>query len=278
MTPTVAGLFVYPIKSCRGIAPRRAIVAVQGFEHDRAWMVVDPGESPMRFLTQREIPRMALIRTALTPEDLVLEAPEAPALRIPLGIQGDANRAVVWRSTVDVFDQGDDVARWLSEFTGRTVRLVRFDQRTERPCNPEFAGNTGANTQFADGYPILVIGSASLADLNQRLEAIGESPLPMNRFRPNLVVDGLGAYDEDHLAALRIGDVELQLVKPCTRCQITTTDQDSAAVGRQPLQMLGSYRNDPRFGGVTFGMNAVVTRGAGRAIGVGDTVELDWSF
>lgn len=278
MTPTVAGLFVYPIKSCRGIAPRRAVVAVQGFEYDRAWMVVDPGESPARFLTQREIPRMALIRTTLTPDDLALEAPEASALRIPLDLRGNANRAVVWRSTVDVFDQGDEVARWLSEFIGRAVRLVRFDQRTERPCNPEFAGDTGANTQFADGYPILVISSASLADLNQRLEALGESPLPMNRFRPNLVIDGLGAYDEDHLAALRIGDVELQFVKPCTRCQITTTDQDTAAVGRQPLAVLGSYRNDPRFGGVTFGMNAVVTRGAGRAIGVGDAVDLDWSF
>jgi uncharacterized protein YcbX len=278
MTPTVAGLFVYPVKSCRGIAPQRAIVAVPGFEHDRAWMVVDPRESPMRFLTQREIPRMALIRTELASDALVLEAPEAPATRIPLDLAGSPNHAVVWRSTVDVFDQGDDAARWLSEFTGRTVRLVRFDQRTERFCNPEFAGDTGAHTQFADGYPILVISSASLADLNQRLEAIGESPLPMNRFRPNLVIDGLEAYDEDHLAALRIGDVELRLVKPCTRCQITTTDQDTAAVGRQPLALLGSYRNDPRFGGVSFGMNAVVTRGAGRAIGMGDAVDVDWSF
>jgi uncharacterized protein YcbX len=232
----------------------------------------------MHFLTQREIPRMALIRTQFAHDALVLEAPAASPIRIPLDPKGDPKSAVVWRSTVDAFDQGDDVAQWLSDFTGRDVRLVRFDQRTERPCNPEFAGDTGANTQFADGYPILVVSTASLSELNERLEAIGETPLPMNRFRPNLVVDGLGAHDEDHIAALRVGDVELRLVKPCTRCQITTTDQETAVVGLQPLAIMATYRNDPRFGGLTFGMNAIVTRGAGRTIAMGDTVELDWRF
>ena len=278
MSASVAGLFVYPVKSCRGIACQSAEVAVQGFAHDRAWMLVDPDESPMRFLTQRELPRLSLVRTTLDDDALMLEAPDAPPMRIPFELVGPSVRAVVWRSTVDAFDQGDDVARQLSASVGRRVRLVRFDMRTERPCNPEFAGDTGANTQFADGYPILVLGTASLAELNRRLALAGESPVPMNRFRPNLVIDGLEAHDEDHLAALRIGDVELRLVKPCTRCQITTTDQDTAAVGRQPLAVLGSYRNDSRFDGVTFGMNAIVTRGAGRTIALGDEISLDWRF
>ena len=130
MTPTVAGLFVYPVKSCRGIAPQRAIVAVPGFEHDRAWMVVDPGESPMRFLTQREIPRMALIRTELTPDAIVLEAPEAPAMRIPLDLVGSPNRAVVWRSTVAIPARGRTSSGSSAPTIARGVPSGRSSERS----------------------------------------------------------------------------------------------------------------------------------------------------
>ena len=191
---------------------------------------------------------------------------------------GAGCRVGVWRDTVAAIDQGDAAAKWISQFTGADLRVVRFDTRSRRPCNPEYAGDTGAHTGFADGYPVLVIGSQSLDDLNQKLGRSGSPALPMNRFRPNIVIDGLDAYDEDHLSRLTVGDVELRLVKPCVRCRITTTDQASAEVGDEPLRTLSGYRNNPRLGGVTFGMNAIVTRGAGLPITAGSPASIEWAF
>jgi uncharacterized protein YcbX len=278
MTPTIGGLFVYPVKSCRGIPLASARVTERGLRHDREWMIVDPREEPWRFVTQRELPRLALVETSLADDGLGLRAPGMPLLSIPSDGNGRTRGTIVWRSMVDAIDQGDAAARWLSDFTGRTLRLVRFDPRVRRLCNPEFAGETGAHTQFADGYPVLVIGSASLAQLNERLAERGSEALPMNRFRPNIVVDGLEAHDEDHVSKLHFGDLELRFVKPCTRCQITTTDQQTAEVGVEPLPTLAGYRHDARLGGVTFGMNAVIVRGDGATLAVGDEGAVDWNF
>ena len=185
---------------------------------------------------------------------------------------------MVWDSDAKGVDGGDDAARWLSAHVGAAVRLVRFDRALSRPCNPDYAGATGAHTFFADGYPILVIGAASLADLNARLAAQGGLPLPMNRFRPNVVLAGLPPYDEDHAALITVGGIVLRCVKPCTRCQVTTTNQDSANVGVEPLRTLRGYRMNERLSGVTFGMNAVVVGGAGGTLAAGAPADFEYAF
>jgi len=276
----IAALHLYPVKSLRGLALDAAAVTPTGLESggigDREWMVVDPAG---RFVTQRELPGLARIAPAIEGDGMVLRAAGDDELRIPLEAVPSAPRdVVVWLSHVKGYDQGDAAAAWLSKRLGRTLRLVRFDRATTRLCNPQFAGDSGAHTLFADGYPVLVIGAASLADLNARLVAGGSPALPMNRFRPNLVVDGLEPYDEDHLDTLSIGAAVLKMVKPCIRCQITTTDQDSAEVGIEPLPTLAGYRHDAPLGGVRFGMNAIVTSSPASTVRVGDAVEVAWRF
>lgn len=276
----IESLHVYPVKGCRGIALDVAEVATTGLvasgAGDREWMVVDGAG---RFVTQREHPRLSLVGTQVRDGMLVLSAAGVAPLAVPLRTaEGVSRDVVVWRSDVRGLDAGDDAARWLSARVGTAVRLVRFDRSLARPCNPDYAGDTGAHTFFADGYPILVIGAASLADLNARLAAQGGLPLPMNRFRPNVVLAGLPPYDEDQVATVTVGDIVLRCVKPCTRCQVTTTNQDTADVGVEPLRTLAGYRMNERSGGVTFGMNAVVVGGAGGTLAVGAAVNVEYAF
>ena len=210
---------------------------------------------------------------------LALSTEGRAPLAVSLAQQGGATRVVVvWNSVVPAHDAGDDAAAWLSSALGADVRLVRFDPAHRRLCNPDWAGASGAHTAFADGYPLLVVTEASLADLNRRLEAKGEQALPMNRFRPNIVLAGMEPYDEDHIDTLAVDGVVIKLVKPCARCQITTTDQDSMQTGAEPLQMLGTYRMDERVGGVTFGLNAIIVEGEGRMLSTGMDVEASFAF
>ena len=280
----VAALNVYPVKSCRGIAAECATVAARGLSleagahaiGDREWMIVDDDGT---FITQREQPRLALLVPRLEGAALVLSAPEREPLRVALApARGSAREVVVWNDRVRAHDAGDAAARWLSVYVGAPVRLVRFDATRERRCNPAYVAHSGAHTAFADGYPLLVIGEASLADLNARLAAKGTPALPMNRFRPNIVVAGLEPYDEDHLDTIAIDGVLLKLVKPCTRCVTTTTDQRTAVRGIEPLPTLAEYRLDRRFEGVAFGMNAIVAEGAGSRIAVGATASCTVRF
>jgi uncharacterized protein YcbX len=231
-----------------------------------------------RFLTQRELPRLALVAVEAAGDSLRLRAPDMPPLRVPLSLAADSRDVVVWRSDVRGFDAGDDAARWLSGWLAREARLVRFDRSVTRHCNRDYVGDSRAHTLFADAYPLLVIGRDSLRDLNDRLAARGEAALPMNRFRPNIVLDGLPAFAEDHLDTIRIGDVVLRPVKPCTRCQVTTTDQATAQVAIEPLRTLGEFRMDAKLDGVTFGMNAVVVVGAGRTVATGAPVSVSYAF
>ena len=281
---TIAALNVYPVKSCRGIGLDEAVVATRGLVAatssasvgDREWMIVNPNG---HFVTQRDDPRLALIGTGIAGGALVLSAAGVAPLALPLEARGDNAREVtVWSSQVAARDAGDAAATWLSSILGADLRLVRFDPAHRRPCNPVYAGASGAHTGFADGYPLLVIAEASLADLNRRLAGKGVPALPMNRFRPNLVLAGLEPYDEDHVDTLVADGVTLKLVKPCTRCQITTTDQDSGRVGSEPLTTLADYRMDTRFDGVKFGMNAIVVAGEGRALSVGAGIVADFAF
>ena len=277
----VIALNIYPVKGCRRIELTEAVVATAGLAAsgagDREWMVVD---AQARFITQREFPKLALIRVTATGDALCLAASSASCtMAIPLVRKRSAAREVlVWNSHVRGFDEGDAAAAWLTDYLGVGARLVRFDRTLPRPCNPPFAGDSGAHALFSDGYPFLVIGEASLADLNSRLTARGSAALPMDRFRPNIVLDGLDPYAEDHVDTIETGGIVLRLVKPCTRCQVTTTDQDSTAVGVEPLRTLGEYRMDHGLGGVTFGMNAVLIEGEGRTLSCGATARVSYRF
>ena len=273
----VVSLHLYPVKSCRAVDVDRATVASTGLAvdgaRDREWMVVD---AQGRFVTQREQPRMAQVEPLVDDGMLALRVPGFAPLA--LRESGDARDVVVWHSSVRGFDAGDQAAAALSAFLEQDVRLVRFDDRAPRPCNPDYAGDSGATTLFSDGYPLLVVGQASLDDLNARLAARGFPAALMNRFRPNLVVAGLDAYGEDHVGTLAFGGVTLRLVKPCTRCTITTTDQASGQRNVEPLRTLSTYRRDDRLAGVTFGMNAIVAAGAGATLRVGARGQAEFRF
>ncbi len=271
--PHLAALHVYPIKSCRGMALEEVRLGPRGFEFDREWMLVDASG---RFVTQRQLPRLAMISTALTAAHLVVEAPQHGRREIPReplrAVDPTAPRPVqIWKDTCLGLDEGDEVADWFSSFLGQSLRLVRFAPDQRRLSNRAWTGDLEAENAFSDGYPILVISEASLADLNQRL---GGTPLPMNRFRPNLVLGGVEPYFEDHCGTLHFADVELRIVKPCERRRITTTDQATAEVGQEPLATLATYRRDARLQGVVFGQNAVVARGVGHTLRVGQEVAL----
>jgi uncharacterized protein YcbX len=275
----IASLHVYPVKGCRGIEVERADVATTGLVTqgvgDREWMVVDVDG---RFLTQRELPRLALVAIEVTPRGLRLGAPHMRPLDVPFATGIASHDVVVWRTTVLGSDCGDVAAKWMSDWLASDVRLVRFDRARKRECNRDFAGDSGAHTMFADGYPMLVANSASLRELNERLAARGHAAVPMNRFRPNVVIDGLPAFDEDHIDTIDIDGTVLRLVKPCVRCRVTTTDQATGRVGIEPLPTLGEFRMDQKLDGVTFGVNAIVVEGVSRTLSVGDTASVDYRF
>jgi len=223
-----------------------------------------------RFLTQREEPRLALVTTVLEAAALTLSGAGAGSTSVPFGQRGDAREVTVWRDRCAGLDQGDEVARWLTERLGRAVRLVRFAAGQRRLSDPAWTSGLEAQNRFSDGFALLAISLASLADLNSRLPR----PLPMGRFRPNLVLDGLPPYGEDALGDLAAGALRLRRVKPCARCRITTTDQETGAMdGEEPLRTLKSYRWDPALHGVTFGQNLIVVAGAGARLRVGDTLQ-----
>lgn len=266
---TLHSLHVYPLKSARGIDPERATLTAAGLEGDRRWMLVSTAG---RFLTQREQPQLARVRTALQGTTLVLGAPGLPDLALADAVAGSVRTVRVWNDECDGIDAGDAAADWASRAIGTPCRLLRFDPRRPRLAAAQWTGGLAAPIRFSDGFPLLVANRASLDELNGRL---GGTPLPMNRFRPNLVVAGLAPWDEDRIAELLIGAVRLRLVKPCTRCVITTVDQDSGApAGEEPLRTLRTYRYDAALRGITFAWNALIVAGAGTVLQNGATVDV----
>jgi uncharacterized protein YcbX len=266
----IAALHYYPLKSARGIELERARLTNAGFEDDRRWMLVSGAG---RFLTQRELPRLALLQARPSPDALLLAAPQRPQISIPLSRQGERRTVTVWRDQCQAFDEGDEVAAWLQAYLGRECRLVRFDPAHRRLSEREWTGGFVADVRFADGFPMLAINTASLVDLNSRLPA----PLPLDRFRANIVLTGLQPYDEDRIDELYGDGVRLRMVKACTRCRITTTNQDSGEVeGEEPLRTLRQYRYDPGLHGVCFGQNAIVVEGAGNALMQGQRLSIRW--
>jgi uncharacterized protein len=271
----VSALHLYPVKSCRGLSVTSAELDDYGLVGDRRFMVVSAEDG--KFLTQRTHPRMALIGTALNSETLTLSSSKHGSVAIPLQPEIENPKSkisvTVWKSTVTADDCGDEPAAWLSGFLGLPLRLVRMGGAYQRP-NLKAAARPGDVVSFADSCPLLAIGEASLADLNDRLVARQEEPLPMNRFRPNLVVGGGAPYAEDAWHRVRIGDIVLRSAGPCARCPITTTDQETAERGKEPLRTLATYRRDPLDPtDVNFGLNLIHETKRG-VIRVGDAVEV----
>jgi len=258
----LASLHVYPIKSCGGLSPADWDVDDFGLRHDRRWMIVTPEGD---FVTQREQPRLALVRPELSDGSLVLRAPGMPELTLPV-VPASRKRikVQVWGDITEGVRVGPEAAQWLSRFLGELVQLVWMPNDVIRQTDPDYA--LGHRVSYADGFGFLLIGAASLAELNRRLE----KPLPMNRFRPNLVVSGAEPFAEDEWRELRLGALELTVVKPCARCVTTTTDQDTAERGVEPLKTLATFRK--RNGKVMFGQN-LVHRGTGR-VAVGAPVQV----
>ncbi|HUG23803.1 MOSC domain-containing protein [Piscinibacter sp.] len=267
----IAGLHVYPVKSCAGVALAESLLVETGLEFDRLWMVVD---ARGRFVTQRELPRMALIRPTLKAGDVMLRAPGMLALHLAFDAVEKPCRVRVWKDEVAAYDMGDLAAQWFSDFLGQPVRLARFDPEQRRLSNRKWTGDVEAENAFSDGYPILVVSTAGLDELNRRLVEAGHEAVTMERFRPNLVLDGLEANGEDHLDEVAFdtpqGAVRLRLVKPCSRCPIPDVNPLTAETGHAVSDALAAYRADARLdGAITFGMNAVIAEGVERVLRVG---------
>lgn len=279
---TLTQLFIYPIKSCAGLSVESATLLESGLAaqgvHDREWMLVT-GEG--RFLTQREYPRMALVKPRPDGEVLRVSAPGMPDFTLPLAWNDAAapRTVTVWDDVVDAADCGDAAAAWFSGALDAPCRLVRFRRDVVRPTSVKWTGGVPSQTRFADGYPLLLIGQASLDDMNQRLQAAGRAALPMQRFRPNLVVDGIEAFEEDYLEALHTEACAIRPVKPCARCPIPSIDQDTGIPGPDPLDILQTYRANQRMeGAVCMGMNCIVVRGAGSELRVGQQLDAELAF
>lgn len=266
----LSGLFIYPVKSLRGIAVTEARVDDYGFVGDRRFLVVDDKN---QFLTQRALPRMALIETELGRDTLILRNPHHGSAAVSLNEPGAPLTVQVWRDTVTAESCSVEIDVWLSDFLRQPCRLVRMGRAYHRPVKPAHA-RPGDLVSFADADPMLVIGEASLTDLNDRLIARGEDALPMNRFRPNLVISGSPAFAEDTWTRFRIGDITFRTAGPCARCIVTTTDQQTAERGKEPLRTLATYRRDAADPtDVNFGQNLVHETKSG-AVRIGDTVTL----
>lgn len=261
--PKVTALHVYPIKSCRGLSLKSSRFDAIGPLYDRRLMLVDPAGS---FLSQRKLPRMALIETVIAPTSINVKVPDVPLLKVPLNTRGgDRVEVEIWGGRGEAEDAGDHAADWFSSFLETECRLVRFPDDGFRPVDPEYA-RFEARVAFADGFPALLTSEASLEDLNAR----ASEHVPMDRFRPNIVIDGESPFEEDGWRQVRIGEVTLDVVKPCSRCTITTVNQRTAQAAKEPLTTLATFRKEGN--AVHFGQNCV-QHGPG-TIRLGDEVEI----
>jgi uncharacterized protein YcbX len=256
---SIQALYVYPVKSARAIARSSVLVTASGFQWDRHWMVVD---AQGRFLTQRTHPRLARVVPDIREDHLLLEAPGLPPLRTPLAPLGEPVPVRVWNHVGTATDTGAAAKEWISEVLGQEARLVRVAPGMDRVADRKYTQERVAPLNFPDGFPVLVCNQASLEAINARMP----QPVPMERFRPNLVLTGLPAFAEDHIDELRIGELILRLVKPCTRCVIPSIDQHTGEPSTNPTPVLRELRFNPVLRGVTFGENAILTAGDGSVL------------
>ncbi|MBP8307921.1 MAG: MOSC N-terminal beta barrel domain-containing protein [Burkholderiaceae bacterium] len=267
--PRIAALTVYPVKGCAGIALTRAPLRREGLIHDREWLIVD---AQGRFVSQREHPALARIAVTLTDDGLALGADGHARVRVPHHQPGAGRRLVqVWNDRFEAIDCGAAASQWLSTFLGHSVGLVRFAPDQARPCDPAWVGPGGARVQFADAFPLLVLARESVADLGRRM---GHPDLAWQRFRPNVLIEGVEPYEEDLIESLETGLVALRLVKPCTRCSVPSVDPIlGVPTSIDPLTTLLGYRFDTRLAGATLGVNAVIYRGEADALTVGEPLQ-----
>ncbi|MEV5886839.1 MOSC N-terminal beta barrel domain-containing protein [Streptomyces sp. NPDC052020] len=263
-------IHVHPVKSFRGLASREAVVEPWGLAGDRRWMLIDDGG---KVVTQRQQPRLALAAAELLPGGVRLSAPGMEPLTVPVPLAQSTVPVEILGDKVEAVPAGEAAAHaWCSAYLGADVRLVYMDDpATRRPVDPLYA-RPGETVSFADGYPLLLTTTASLDALNSLVaegDHAAEGPLPMNRFRPNLVVSGTAAWAEDGWTRVTVGEVAFRVAKPCGRCVVTTTDQAVAVRGREPLHTLGRHR---LIGGkLVFGQNLVPLHAG--TVRVGDPVE-----
>jgi uncharacterized protein len=264
----LASVHIYPLKGCRAVDLDESVVEPWGLAGDRRWMLVN---SDCRFVSQREHPALARLIIRYGPgADITASSEGYPTMRVAVpGESPELLKVTVWGSTVLSAAAGPEADAWFSDYLGEKVRLVYLDDPTRRAVDPDH-GADGDVVSFADGYPLLLTNAGSLDQLGEWLTAAGDQPLPMNRFRPNVVVDGYEPWAEDRWRRIRIGSVSFRVAKPCDRCVVTTTDQTTGVRGRQPLRILAAHR---RFGQkLIFGQN-IIPDSPGR-IRVGDPVEV----
>lgn len=262
----VESLHIYPVKGMKGCAVDAATMILEGLVGDRRWMLVD---ATGRFISQREEPRLSLIGVAAEGKALTFQAPGMPGLRVDPPVGGDSLPVTLWADQLTAYPASAEADAWFSDYLNQPCRLV-YQGDTIRPVDPRWS-KPGDIATFADAYPVLVCTTASLADLNRRL---GET-LPMDRFRPNIVIGSDEPWAEDEWASIQIGTVRLDLTKPCARCSVTTVDQaHGVRTGKEPLRTLASFRflQVPGISGVIFGQNGI-PRALGR-IGVGEAVSV----
>ena len=292
----VSEINIYPIKSLKGIALNEALVEKRGLRFDRRWMLTDPDGM---FFTQRQVPKMATVEVAVENGQLKVESESAGSFPIPFEPdKGHRQNVIVWHSEVAGLVYNGEVSEWFSDVLGKKCQLVRMPESSERHVSEPF--DTGDDiVSFADGYPLLLIGEASLEELNRRIAENADKdvrvpdadegvrvPLPMNRFRPNVVVTGSRPFEEDDWARIAIGETVFRVVKPCARCQIPTIDQDRGEFdGKEPSRTLASFRmakhvhpdNYEAYGqppnAVLFGEN-LIPENPGGTISVNDEVKV----
>lgn len=283
----ISRLFVYPVKSCAGVEVAEALLTDTGLELDRAWMVVD--EQGV-FMTQREHPRLSLVHPHIKENSLVLNAAGMQALEISYTVSGNQLITKIWEDDVPGFDMGEEAAQWFTDFLSVSTtqlahkyRLVRFDPSYRRASSMKWTKGLQAFNQFSDGFPLLVLSEASHEYLNERLMEAGHAGVSIERFRPNIVLSGLQAHDEDQLGVLTVytnpEEIMLKPVKPCPRCPIPNINPLNAEISVEVGDTLQSYRQDPRLdGAITFGMNLIVLQGIGATLRVGQQVLADFDF
>lgn len=279
MQMKISSIYIYPVKSLAGIQVESAIVQAAGLEHDRRCMIVD--EKGM-FRTQRDLPALATLAPSITGGSLELRAPGGSSFKVALNDPSRAKEMTeveVWGDRCDAVDLGDEIAGWLSDQLGENLRIVSMGSGSNRMYNPQYGSGP---VSFADGYPLLAAGESSLEDLNSRLEL----PIPVGRFRPNIIVSGSKPFEEDRWGDVRVGGVAFRGTKPCARCVVTTIDQSTGQkTGKEPLRTLATFRRAEKVlpdsfeqhglgpNDVLFGLNLVPV-GEGGVISVGDPVEV----
>ncbi len=262
----VAALWIYPVKSCGGISSETVDILTQGFKGDRQWMIVDPDG---KFLSQRQYPQLARVKPQITEDNLTLTFNNFSPLKLPWETTGSLKPVTIWRNQTQALDQGLEAAAWFSEVLQASCRLVRQSPDYPRPLNPKYALWQDQTVSFADGYPVLLTNTASLKLLGKKLG----TTVPMDQFRPNLVVETEFPFAEDHWQTVKIGDITFVTAKPCERCIVITTDQNTGDrhPTQEPLRTLGTFRRTAK--GILFGINLMPTSSG--KISVGDAVILN---